>query len=182
MLDLVISPSLTVNSDCPGKLKLSRTDADVWTLSDIEGVTASAPPSVSPLFARSCPRVLHSQTPTAMAAYGQTQYSAGVQPAAPYTTYPPPAQAYGIPSYSIKTEDSLNHSPSQSGFLSYGSSFSTPPTGQSPYTYQMHGPPPSGLFSKPHRLFPDLACLLLQPYTVVSKNRLLKGIMQPPKP
>uniref|UniRef100_A0A8C9JTM2 Eyes absent homolog n=1 Tax=Panthera tigris altaica TaxID=74533 RepID=A0A8C9JTM2_PANTA len=139
MLELVISPSLTVNGDCPGKLKLSRTDADVWTLSDIEGVTASAPPSVSPLFARSCPRVLHSQPPTAMAAYGQTQYSAGVQPAAPYTTYPPPAQAYGIPSYSIKTEDSLNHSPSQSGFLSYGSSFSTPPTGQSPYTYQMHG-------------------------------------------
>ncbi|XP_034862364.1 eyes absent homolog 2-like [Mirounga leonina] len=74
-----------------------------------------------------------------MAAYGQTQYSAGIQQAAPYTTYPPPAQAYGIPSYSIKTEDSLNHSPSQSGFLSYGSSFSTPPTGQSPYTYQMHG-------------------------------------------
>lgn len=43
MLDLVISPSLTVNSDCPGKLKLSRTDADVWTLSDIEG----RPPGVS---------------------------------------------------------------------------------------------------------------------------------------
>ncbi|KAK2110090.1 hypothetical protein P7K49_009836 [Saguinus oedipus] len=137
-----------------------------------------------------------------MAAYGQTQYSAGIQQAAPYTAYPPPAQAYGIPSYtcpyihqrclesrtsdeinlfpcekigecvlqlsdiifaeegwfishlcpkskwtfkpytallSIKTEDSLNHSPGQSGFLSYGSSFSTPPTGQSPYTYQMHG-------------------------------------------
>ncbi|XP_060041888.1 eyes absent homolog 2 isoform X2 [Erinaceus europaeus] len=74
-----------------------------------------------------------------MAAYGQTQYSAGLQQAASYATYPPPAQAYGIPSYSIKTEDSLNHSPGQSGFLSYGSSFSTPPTGQSPYTYQMHG-------------------------------------------
>ncbi|KAL0594869.1 Eyes absent-like protein 2, partial [Plecturocebus cupreus] len=46
----------------------------------------------------------------------------------------------------IKTEDSLNHSPGQSGFLSYGSSFSTPPTGQSPYTYQMHGGqgPPDG--------------------------------------
>ncbi|CAD7669270.1 unnamed protein product [Nyctereutes procyonoides] len=101
-----------------------------------------------------CPRALPSQPATAMAAYGQTQYSAGIQQAAPYTTYPPPAQAYGIPSYSdilimcpwcffffsqgIKTEDSLNHSPSQSGFLSYGSSFSTPPTGQSPYTYQMH--------------------------------------------
>ncbi|XP_055401154.1 eyes absent homolog 2 isoform X3 [Bubalus kerabau] len=74
-----------------------------------------------------------------MAAYGQTQYSAGIQQATPYTAYPPPAQAYGIPSYSIKTEDSLNHSPGQSGFLSYGSSFSTPASGQSPYTYQMHG-------------------------------------------
>uniref|UniRef100_A0A452VMD2 Eyes absent homolog n=1 Tax=Ursus maritimus TaxID=29073 RepID=A0A452VMD2_URSMA len=139
MLELVISPSLTVNSDCPGKPKLNRADADVWTLSDIEGITTSAPRSVSQLFARPCPHVLPSQPAPAMAAYGQTQYSAGIQQAAPYTTYPPPAQAYGIPSYSIKTEDSLNHSPSQSGFLSYGSSFSTPPTGQSPYTYQMHG-------------------------------------------
>ncbi|XP_029774333.1 eyes absent homolog 2 [Suricata suricatta] len=139
MLELVISPSLTVNSDCPGKLKRGRADADVWTLSGVEGVTTAAPPSVSPLFSRSCPRVLPSPPPTAMAAYGQTQYSAGLQQAAPYAAYPPPAQAYGIPSYSIKTEDSLNHSPNQSGFLSYGSSFSTPPTGQSPYAYQMHG-------------------------------------------
>ncbi|XP_049555668.1 eyes absent homolog 2 isoform X1 [Orcinus orca] len=138
MLELVISPSLTVNSDHPGKLKVNCADADVWTLSDIEGITTSAL-SVSQLFARPCPRVLHSQHPTAMAAYGQTQYSAGIQQATPYTAYPPPAQAYGIPSYSIKTEDSLNHSPGQSGFLSYGSSFSTAPTGQSPYTYQMHG-------------------------------------------
>lgn len=37
MLELVISPSLTVNSACPGKLQLGRADADVWTLSDIEG-------------------------------------------------------------------------------------------------------------------------------------------------
>lgn len=74
-----------------------------------------------------------------MAAYGQTQYSAGIQQAAPYPVYPPPSQAYGISSYSIKTEDSLNHSPGQSGFLSYGSSFSTPATGQSSYAYQMHG-------------------------------------------
>ncbi|EPY78769.1 eyes absent 2 isoform 1-like protein [Camelus ferus] len=138
MLELVISPSLTVNSDRPGKLKLNCAEADVWTLSDIEGITASAPPSASQLFARPCPRVLSSQPPTAMAAYGQTQYSAGIQQATAYTAYPPSAQAYGIPSYSIKTEDSLNHSPGQSGFLSYGSSFSTPPTGQSPYTYQMH--------------------------------------------
>ncbi|TKC43595.1 hypothetical protein EI555_011950 [Monodon monoceros] len=159
MLELVISPSLTVNSDRPGKLKVNCADTDVWTLSDIEdcrlwtktfayvannfvirGITTSAL-SVSQLFARPCPRVLHSQHPTAMAAYGQTQYSAGIQQATPYTAYPPAAQAYGIPSYSIKTEDSLNHSPGQSGFLSYGSSFSTAPTGQSPYTYQMHAPP-----------------------------------------
>lgn len=39
----------------------------------------------------------------------------------------------------IKTEDSLSHSPGQGGFLSYGSSFSTPAAGQAPYTYQMHG-------------------------------------------
>uniref|UniRef100_A0A3Q2LS00 Eyes absent homolog n=1 Tax=Equus caballus TaxID=9796 RepID=A0A3Q2LS00_HORSE len=142
MLELVISPSLSVNSDCAGKLKLGRADADVWTLSDAAGITASAPPappSVSQLLARPCARILPSQPPSAMAAYGQTQYSAGIQQAGPYTAYPPPAQAYGLPSYSIKTEDSLNHSPGQSGFLSYGSSFSTPPTGQSPYTYQMHG-------------------------------------------
>ncbi|MXQ86644.1 hypothetical protein E5288_WYG012991 [Bos mutus] len=88
---------------------------------------------------RPCPRVPPGQPPSTMAAYSQTQYSAGIQQATPYTAYPPPAQAYGIPSYSIKTEDSLNHSPGQSGFLSYGSSFSTPASGQSPYTYQMHG-------------------------------------------
>ncbi|XP_011921302.1 PREDICTED: eyes absent homolog 2 isoform X1 [Cercocebus atys] len=139
MLELVISASLTVNSACLEKLKFHRAGVTVWTLSDREGITRSAPLRVSQLFSRSCPRVLPSQPSTAMAAYGQTQYSAGIQQATPYTAYPPPAQAYGIPSYSIKTEDSLNHSPGQSGFLSYGSSFSTPPTGQSPYTYQMHG-------------------------------------------
>uniref|UniRef100_A0A2I3NE94 Eyes absent homolog n=1 Tax=Papio anubis TaxID=9555 RepID=A0A2I3NE94_PAPAN len=139
MLELVISASLTVNSACLEKLKFHRAGVTVWTLSGREGITRSAPLRVSQLFSRSCPRVLPSQPSTAMAAYGQTQYSAGIQQATPYTAYPPPAQAYGIPSYSIKTEDSLNHSPGQSGFLSYGSSFSTPPTGQSPYTYQMHG-------------------------------------------
>ncbi|XP_012414080.1 eyes absent homolog 2 [Trichechus manatus latirostris] len=139
MLELVISPSLTVNGDCPDKVKPNRADVDVWTLSGIEGIPTSGLPCVSQLLARPFPRVLPSQPSTVMAAYGQTQYSTGIQQAAPYTAYPPPAQAYGIPSYSIKTEDSLNHSPGQSGFLSYGSSFSTPPAGQSPYTYQMHG-------------------------------------------
>lgn len=43
MLELVISPSLTVNRDRPGKAKLNRADTDVWTLSDVEG----RPPGVS---------------------------------------------------------------------------------------------------------------------------------------
>ncbi|XP_012598461.2 protein phosphatase EYA2 [Microcebus murinus] len=141
MLELVISPSLTVNSDCLDKLKFSCADSTVWTLSGRKGISTPAALGVPQPVARPCPRVLPSQPRTAMAAYGQTQYSAGIQQAAPYAAYPPPAQAYGIPSYSIKTEDSLNHSPGQSGFLSYGSSFSTPSTGQSPYTYQMHGTP-----------------------------------------
>lgn len=41
----------------------------------------------------------------------------------------------------IKTEGGLTQaqSPGQSGFLSYSSSFSTPQTGQAPYSYQMQG-------------------------------------------
>uniref|UniRef100_A0A669P050 Eyes absent homolog n=1 Tax=Phasianus colchicus TaxID=9054 RepID=A0A669P050_PHACC len=88
---------------------------------------------------RHYPHIVTVQSFPTMATYGQTQYSAGIQQAAAYTSYPPPAQPYAIPSYSIKTEDSLSHSPGQSGFLSYGSSFSTPTAGQAPYTYQMHG-------------------------------------------
>ncbi|GAA6091098.1 eyes absent homolog 1 isoform X1 [Tachysurus ichikawai] len=71
-----------------------------------------------------------------MAAYGQTQYSTGMQQT--YATYPQPGQPYGIPAYGIKTE-SQAQSPGQSSFLSYSSSFSTPQTGQAPYSYQMQG-------------------------------------------
>ena len=41
----------------------------------------------------------------------------------------------------IKTEGGLsqNQSPGQAGFLSYGSGFTTPQTGQAPYSYQMQG-------------------------------------------
>ncbi|MGH0123944.1 UNVERIFIED_CONTAM: hypothetical protein FKN15_015538 [Acipenser sinensis] len=41
----------------------------------------------------------------------------------------------------IKTEGGLTQaqSPGQTGFLSYGSSFTTPQTGQAPYSYQMQG-------------------------------------------
>ncbi|KAJ8336945.1 hypothetical protein SKAU_G00381650 [Synaphobranchus kaupii] len=60
--------------------------------------------------------------------------------------YSPPGQAYGIPGYGplwagIKTEGgpAQTGSPGQTGLLSYGSSFSTPQTGQAPYSYQMQG-------------------------------------------
>uniref|UniRef100_A0A8K9V3J7 Eyes absent homolog n=1 Tax=Oncorhynchus mykiss TaxID=8022 RepID=A0A8K9V3J7_ONCMY len=74
-----------------------------------------------------------------MSAYGQTQYTTGMQQAAAYASYPQPGQPYGIPAYGIKTEGGLSQSqsPGQTGFLSYSSGFSTPQTGQAPYSYQM---------------------------------------------
>ncbi|KAL0977883.1 hypothetical protein UPYG_G00162640 [Umbra pygmaea] len=73
----------------------------------------------------------------AMAAYGQTQYSPALQPSGPYTAYTHHAPGYGIPSYNIKTEDSLSHSPGQSSLLSY-TNFSSPPS-QPLYSYPTHG-------------------------------------------
>ncbi|CAH6776766.1 Eya2 [Phodopus roborovskii] len=161
MLEVVISPSLAASSDCKESLTWSEDKAALGALSDREGITKSASPCVPQLFAKPHPRVPPGQCSTAMAAYGQTQYSAGIQQAPPYTAYPPPAQAYGIPPYSIKTEDNLNHSPSQSGFLSYGPSFSTAPAGQSPYAYPVHSdynthngpstPVKEGDTDRPHR-------------------------------
>ncbi|XP_025778807.1 eyes absent homolog 1 isoform X3 [Lynx rufus] len=76
-----------------------------------------------------------------MAAYGQTQFTTGMQQATAYVTYPQPGQPYGISSYGIKTEGGLSQSqsPGQTGFLSYGTSFGTPQPGQAPYSYQMQG-------------------------------------------
>ncbi|KAK2814962.1 hypothetical protein Q7C36_023228 [Tachysurus vachellii] len=85
---------------------------------------------------RSYPHILPTPSSQNMAAYGQTQYSTGMQQT--YATYPQPGQPYGIPAYGIKTE-SQAQSPGQSSFLSYSSSFSTPQTGQAPYSYQMQG-------------------------------------------
>uniref|UniRef100_A0A3B4YT62 Eyes absent homolog n=1 Tax=Stegastes partitus TaxID=144197 RepID=A0A3B4YT62_9TELE len=81
-----------------------------------------------------------------MAAYGQTQYSPALPPAGPYTPYTHHSQGYSMPSYNIKTEDGLSHSPGQTGLLGY-SNFSTTPPSQSLYSYShTHGeyhPPPS---------------------------------------
>ncbi|NWH80128.1 EYA1 protein, partial [Piaya cayana] len=92
------------------------------------------------------PHILPTPSSQTMAAYGQTQFTTGMQQAAAYATYPQPGQPYGIPSYGalwagIKTEGGLaqSQSPGQTGFLSYGASFSTPQPGQAPYSYQMQG-------------------------------------------
>lgn len=37
-----------------------------------------------------------------MAAYGQTQFTTGMQQATAYAAYPQPGQPYGIPSYGKK--------------------------------------------------------------------------------
>ncbi|XP_026547530.1 eyes absent homolog 1 isoform X3 [Notechis scutatus] len=90
---------------------------------------------------RPYPHILPTPSSQTMAAYGQTQFTTGMQQASAYSTYPQPGQHYGIPSYGIKTEGGLTQtqSPGQTGFLSYSASFSTPQPGQAPYSYQMQG-------------------------------------------
>ncbi|XP_065253684.1 eyes absent homolog 1 isoform X6 [Emys orbicularis] len=99
-----------------------------------------SPPQIYPSN-RPYPHILPTPSSQTMAAYGQTQFTTGMQQATAYATYPQPGQPYGIPSYGIKTEGGLSQSqsPGQTGFLSYGTSFSTPQPGQAPYSYQMQG-------------------------------------------
>ncbi|MEE6463746.1 hypothetical protein FKM82_006042 [Ascaphus truei] len=102
--------------------------------------THQFPPQIYPSN-RAYPHILPTPSSQTMAAYGQTQFPTGMQQATAYATYPQPGQPYGIPPYGIKTEGGLpqSQSPGQTGFLSYGSSFSAPQTGQAPYSYQMQG-------------------------------------------
>ncbi|KAI3369873.1 hypothetical protein L3Q82_024683 [Scortum barcoo] len=89
-----------------------------------------------------------------MAAYGQTQYSPTLQPAGPYTPYTHHTQGYSMPSYNIKTEDGLSHSPGQTGLLGYSNFSSTPPS-QSLYSYSSHthgGGISSGIFQGTHAI------------------------------
>uniref|UniRef100_A0AAZ3REK3 Eyes absent homolog n=1 Tax=Oncorhynchus tshawytscha TaxID=74940 RepID=A0AAZ3REK3_ONCTS len=94
------------------------------------------------------PHILPTPSSQNMSAYGQTQYTTGMQQAAAYASYPQPGQPYGIPAYGklgfilpYQTEGGLSQSqsPGQTGFLSYSSGFTTPQTGQAPYSYQMQG-------------------------------------------
>uniref|UniRef100_A0ABK0LE99 Eyes absent homolog n=1 Tax=Rattus norvegicus TaxID=10116 RepID=A0ABK0LE99_RAT len=99
-----------------------------------------SPPQIYPSN-RPYPHILPTPSSQTMAAYGQTQFTTGMQQATAYATYPQPGQHYGISSYGIKTEGGLSQSqsPGQTGFLSYGTSFGTPQPGQAPYSYQMQG-------------------------------------------
>ncbi|KAM9198288.1 protein phosphatase EYA1 isoform 6-T6 [Dugong dugon] len=98
-----------------------------------------SPPQIYP--SKQYPHILPTPSSQTMAAYGQTQFTTGMQQATAYATYPQPGQPYGISSYGIKTEGGLSQSqsPGQTGFLSYGTSFGTPQPGQAPYSYQMQG-------------------------------------------
>ncbi|KAM5210773.1 protein phosphatase EYA1 isoform 2-T2 [Hipposideros larvatus] len=103
-----------------------------------------SPPQIYP--SKAYPHILPTPSSQTMAAYGQTQFTTGMQQATAYATYPQPGQPYGISSYGalwagIKTEGGLSQSqsPGQTGFLSYGTSFGTPQPGQAPYSYQMQG-------------------------------------------
>ncbi|KAF6099268.1 EYA transcriptional coactivator and phosphatase 1 [Phyllostomus discolor] len=99
-----------------------------------------SPPQIYPSN-RAYPHILPTPSSQTMAAYGQTQFTTGMQQATAYATYPQPGQPYGISSYGIKTEGGLSQSqsPGQTGFVSYGTSFGTPQPGQAPYSYQMQG-------------------------------------------
>uniref|UniRef100_A0AAR2JFE1 Eyes absent homolog n=1 Tax=Pygocentrus nattereri TaxID=42514 RepID=A0AAR2JFE1_PYGNA len=112
---------------------------------------------------RPYPHILPTPSSQNMAAYGQTQYTTGMQQATAYATYPQPGQHYGIPAYGplwagIKTESGLSQSqsPGQSSFLSYSSSFSTPQTGQAPYSYQMQGTVAASLSASSSRFGSDV--------------------------
>lgn len=48
---------------------------------------------------RTYPHILPTPSSQNMAAYGQTQYTTGMQQATAYASYPQPGQPYGIPAY-----------------------------------------------------------------------------------
>ncbi|XP_061487375.1 eyes absent homolog 2 isoform X3 [Rhineura floridana] len=101
MLDLVTSPSLTVNREHPDILKLNLSNTYATVPDDIEGNTKAAPQCSLHLYStKHYPHIVTVPSFPTMATYGQTQYSTGIQQTAAYTAYPPPGQPYGIPSYS----------------------------------------------------------------------------------
>lgn len=68
---------------------------------------------------RPYPHILPTPSSQTMAAYGQTQFTAGMQQATAYATYPQPGQPYGIPSYGKKSRP-CRSAPEVNGFLDKG--------------------------------------------------------------
>uniref|UniRef100_A0A672JJ21 Eyes absent homolog n=1 Tax=Salarias fasciatus TaxID=181472 RepID=A0A672JJ21_SALFA len=144
-LSFTISTFFTIFKLCNLKIKkkkISRVNAFKVGFSPRQ--THQFSPQIYP--SKTYPHILPTPSSQNMAAYGQTQYTTGMQQAAAYASYPQPGQPYGIPAYGplwagIKTEGGLSQSqsPGQTGFLSYSSGFTTPQTGQAPYSYQMQG-------------------------------------------
>uniref|UniRef100_A0A4W3GJQ1 Eyes absent homolog n=1 Tax=Callorhinchus milii TaxID=7868 RepID=A0A4W3GJQ1_CALMI len=140
--------SMTPNGTEVKREPMSSSDIGTTTDGSADNFSGSVPVLCLSFLtnSRSYPHILPTPSSQTMAAYGQSQYTTGMQQAAAYATYPQPGQHYGIPPYGalwagIKTEGGLTQtqSPGQTGFLSYGSSFSAPQPGQAPYSYQMQG-------------------------------------------
>ncbi|XP_067107307.1 eyes absent homolog 1 isoform X2 [Osmerus mordax] len=144
------SQSATVKTEPMSSTEIATSVADV-TLDSFSGSaigTSGFSPRQTHQFSpqiypsnRPYPHILPTPSSQNMASYGQSQYTTGMQQATAYASYPQPGQPYGIPAYGIKTEGGLSQSqsPGQAGFLSYSSGFTTPQTGQAPYSYQMQG-------------------------------------------
>lgn len=60
-------------------------------------------------YSRTYPHILPTPSSQNMAAYGQTQYTTGMQQAAAYASYPQPGQPYGIPAYGKIYRHQKNH-------------------------------------------------------------------------
>ena len=63
--------------------------SNVWAFYFLSFLTNSRP----------YPHILPTPSSQTMAAYGQTQFTTGMQQATAYATYPQPGQPYGISSY-----------------------------------------------------------------------------------
>uniref|UniRef100_A0A8C9U6R6 Eyes absent homolog n=1 Tax=Scleropages formosus TaxID=113540 RepID=A0A8C9U6R6_SCLFO len=102
--------------------------------------THQFPPQIYPSN-RPYPHILPTPSSQNMAAYGQPQYSTGMQQATAYATYPQPGQPYGIPAYGDNLMLLLSHfsfffAPSQEypSYPAFGQGQYTQYYSNSPYT------------------------------------------------
>uniref|UniRef100_A0A8C8DSS9 Eyes absent homolog n=1 Tax=Oryzias sinensis TaxID=183150 RepID=A0A8C8DSS9_9TELE len=108
------------------------------------------------------PHILPTPSSQNMAAYGQTQYTTGMQQAAAYASYPQPGQPYGISAYGKITHSTLiaiyypgfgqgqyaqyyNSSPYTSPYMTSNNTSPSTPSTTTTYTLQE---PPTGITSQ----------------------------------